>query len=77
MKIIYSPRFERAYKKLSDDVKDDAELAEGIFRKNPLDARLRTHKLSGRLSDYWSFSVDFEYRIIFYYGKSKEDIFLT
>lgn len=75
MTIIYSPHFERLYKRLPDDVKDDAEIAEEIFRKNPQDARLRTHKLGGRLSDYWSFSVNYEYRIIFYYGDSKEDIF--
>ncbi|UMX47946.1 MAG: type II toxin-antitoxin system mRNA interferase toxin, RelE/StbE family [Candidatus Nealsonbacteria bacterium DGGOD1a] len=75
MIIIYSPHFERLYKKLSDDVKDDAELAEEIFRKNPQDARLHFHKLGGRLSDYWAFSVNYEYRIIFYYGDSKDDIF--
>ncbi|MFA6376483.1 MAG: type II toxin-antitoxin system mRNA interferase toxin, RelE/StbE family [Candidatus Paceibacterota bacterium] len=75
MRIIYSPRFERSYKKIPDSVKDDAELAEKIFRNNPQDARLRLHKLGGRLSDYWAFSVNFDYRIIFYYGDTKEDIF--
>ena len=75
MIIIYSPRFARLYKKLPDGVKDDAELAEEIFRKNPQDNRLRVHKLNGRLSDYWSVSVNYEYRIVFYYGKSKEDVF--
>lgn len=75
MIIIYSPHFERPYRRLPGDVKDDAELAEEIFRNNPQDARLRVHKLSGRLSGYWAFSVNFEYRIIFYYGNSKEEIF--
>lgn len=75
MIIIYSPRFARLYKKLPDGVKDDAELAEETFRINPRDARLRVHKLNGRLSDYWSFSVNREYRIVFYYGNSKEDVF--
>ncbi|HNR81306.1 MAG: type II toxin-antitoxin system mRNA interferase toxin, RelE/StbE family [Minisyncoccales bacterium] len=75
MIIIYSPHFERLYRRLPGDVKDNAELAEEIFRNNPQDARLRVHKLSGRLSGYWAFSVNFEYRIIFYYGNSKEEIF--
>ena len=75
MIIIYSPQFERRYKKLPENIKNEAELAEEIFKTNPRDARLRVHKLSGRLSDYWSFSVNYEYRIVFYYGISKEDVF--
>jgi addiction module RelE/StbE family toxin len=75
MIIIYSPHFERLYKKLPDGVKDDAEIAERLFRNNPQDARLRVHKLSGRLLDYWSFSVGYEYRIVFHYGSIKEEVF--
>lgn len=74
MIIIYSPRFERLYKKLPENIKEDAEIAEEIFRENPQDARLRVHKLAGRLSDYRAFSVNYEYRIIFHYGENKEII---
>jgi mRNA-degrading endonuclease YafQ of YafQ-DinJ toxin-antitoxin module len=35
-----------------------------IFRDNPLDARLRTHKLSGDLQEYWSFSIEYDVRVI-------------
>lgn len=68
MKIVYSPRFARRYKKLPLEVKDKAEKQESIFRKDPFDKRLKTHKLSGNLSDFWSFSVDYDYRIIFEFG---------
>ena len=75
MKIFYSPRFERLYKKLPDNIKDKAELAERLFRDNSQDTRLRVHKLCGKMSDCWSFSVDYEYRIVFHYGDSEENIF--
>jgi len=65
MKIFYSPHFERQYKKLPSVLQVLAEKREKIFRKNPFDPRLKTHKLKGRLGEFWSFSVDFKYRIIF------------
>jgi mRNA-degrading endonuclease YafQ of YafQ-DinJ toxin-antitoxin module len=68
MKIIYSPQFERAYKKLPLAVKKKAEKQENIFRVNPFDSRLKTHKLSGKLHEFWSFSIDYSYRIVFEFG---------
>ncbi len=65
MKIVYSPKFLREYKKLSRTVKFSAEKAELLFRKDPFDLRLKTHKLNGRLQNYYSLSVGFRYRIIF------------
>ena len=75
MKIFYSPRFARLFKKLPDNIKDKAELAERIFRNNPQSARLRVHKLGGRLEDCWSFSIDRDYRIVFRYGDGKTNIY--
>ena len=37
------------------------------FIINPLDKSLKTHKLSGKLEGYWSFSVNYHFRVIFYY----------
>ena len=65
MKILYSPKFIRQYKKFSSEIKDKVEAKEDIFRANPFDNRLKTHKLNGELNDYWSFSVDYNVRIIF------------
>lgn len=69
MKIIYSSSFERAYKKLPSAVKTSAEKAEQVFRQDPFDPRLKTHKLKGRLKDFWSFSITQKYRIVFELGK--------
>ncbi len=65
MHIYYSSKFAREYRKLPRTVKRRAEAAEKIFRSNPFDERLRTHKLAGRLKTFWSFSVTTRYRIIF------------
>jgi mRNA-degrading endonuclease YafQ of YafQ-DinJ toxin-antitoxin module len=69
MKIFYTKKFEREYKKLSKEIKLKVELRESIFRKNTFAPALKTHKLSGELDDFWSFSVDFSYRIVFEFTK--------
>ncbi len=65
MRIYYSSKFQREYKELPKQVKEDAEAAEKLFRQNPFHPRLKTHQLLGRLKDFWAFSVNYRYRIIF------------
>jgi addiction module RelE/StbE family toxin len=61
----YSPHFVREYKKLPLRVKISAERKIPLLLHDPFDARLKTHKLSGRLSGYFAFWIDYRYRIIF------------
>ena len=42
-----------------------AEAQEKIFRLDPFDSALKTHKLKGRLREFWAFSIRYQYRIIF------------
>ncbi len=70
MKIFYHPRFVKAYKKLSFEIKIKAEEKETFFREDPFDSRLDTHKLHGKLKDKWSFSIDKKYRILFEFDNS-------
>lgn len=65
MKVYYSSKFAKEYKKLPKKVKLKAEKKEQIFRKTPFNPRLKTHRLKGILKDYWAFSIDYHYRIIF------------
>ena len=65
MKIYYSGKFEKEYKRLPLAIKKIAEKKEKIFRKDPFSPSLKTHQLKGKLKDYFSFSLDFHYRIIF------------
>jgi hypothetical protein len=34
---------------------------------DPFDLKLRTHKLSGKLKGLWSFSLDYNLRVVFYF----------
>jgi mRNA-degrading endonuclease YafQ of YafQ-DinJ toxin-antitoxin module len=36
-----------------------------IFQKDPFDPSLRTHRLAGQLQGLWSFSVDYDARVVF------------
>jgi hypothetical protein len=72
MNIIYSPRFAREYKKLPDSIKDVAEENEIIFRNNPFDLKLKTHKLKGKLSGFLSFSIGHRHRIIFEFSQDSK-----
>ncbi len=65
MTIYYSSKFKREYKKLPPSVKKETEKQEVLFRKNPFDSQLGTHKLKGRLKDFWAFWIDSRHRIIF------------
>ncbi len=65
MEIIYTSKFRREYKKLPDRIKNIAEQNEKTFRDNPFNPVLDTHKLHGRLKEFWSFSIGYKYRIIF------------
>jgi addiction module RelE/StbE family toxin len=70
MKILYSSKFIREYKKLPLSVKKIAEKKEAIFRKDPFNAKLKTHKLKGDLKGFLSFSIDRKHRIIFEFANS-------
>lgn len=69
MEIRYRNRFLKEYKKLSADIKKLAENKEIIFRRNPFDQRLRTHRLKGPLSKFLAFSITSKYRIIFAFSE--------
>jgi len=42
-----------------------------LFLNDPFDSRLKTHKLSGKLKDLWSFSLEYDLRVVFFFTKDK------
>jgi len=72
VKIYYSSKFAKEYKRLPVAIKNLAEKKEIIFRKNFHTPSLKTHPLIGRLKSYWAFSINFQYRIIFEFVKKGE-----
>lgn len=77
MKIIYSPTFKKKYRKLSKSIQIVAEKREHIFRDNPFNRILETHKLQGKQKDFLSFSINNQYRIIFEFIDEKTTHFHT
>ena len=64
-KIYPTNHFIKSYKMLSENIKTVAKKREIVFINNPFDKRLKTHKLKGKLKDYWSYSINYQYRILF------------
>lgn len=75
MTIHYTSRFIKELKKLSKDKQDLAIERESLFRKNPFDRRLKTHKLSGKFKDYWAFSLTYSDRVLLKFIHKDEVIF--
>ncbi len=71
-----SPLFEKHYKKLSAQIKEKAKKKEKIFRENPFDSGLKTHKLHGKEKEVWAFWVDYDYWIKFIFLNDEEVLFL-
>lgn len=69
MKIHYSPRFLKRFRKLPKDIQIFAERKVAIFQKSPFDSRLGTHKLQGKLDQFWAFWINRKVRIIFSFSE--------
>lgn len=74
--IRYAVKFVRNFKKLPIFIQKQASEKEAIFKKNAFDNKLKTHKLTGKLGNFYSFSVNYSYRIIFVFEKENEVIFV-
>ena len=62
--VFYSSSFKKSIKKYSSN-HDKIEKTIAKFIDNPFNPSLKTHKLTGKLSSYWSFSVDYHLHILF------------
>jgi len=67
MKVLYKPTFVRQYKKLPKALQQEVKEKIELFQKDPCHSFLKTHKLKGPLKNCWSFSVNYEHRIVFEY----------
>jgi len=65
LRIHYTSDFRKAYRQLPRRIQDAVDRKDALFRKNPFEPSLRTHKLHGRLEGLWAFWVVHEYRILF------------
>lgn len=64
--IKYSPTFLKSLKRFPKSQVKYFGKKEKIFRENIFDKRLKTHKLKGELSNFYSFSISYHWRIVFH-----------
>ncbi len=75
----FSSAFRRAFKKkIKGHIELEAKFWQkvDIFIKDPFDRTLRTHKLSGKLQDLWSFSIGYDLRVVFYFAEENKVVFV-
>ena len=74
MEISFAKPFSKAFRKKST-LRPEFELLFwnkiAIFIKNPFDPMLKTHKLSGQLTGFWSFSLEYDCRVVFYFTNDR------
>jgi mRNA-degrading endonuclease YafQ of YafQ-DinJ toxin-antitoxin module len=60
IRIEYSEKFLKSLKKVPKNLLEKACEKEKIFKENPLNPLLRTHKLHGKDKDCWAFWIDYK-----------------
>ena len=77
--VAFSLSFQRAFKRR---IKGNSALEMRfwdrlkLFQNNPFDQKLRTHKLSGQLKDLWSFSIQYDLRVVFSFLEGDRALFV-
>ncbi|MCX6819965.1 MAG: type II toxin-antitoxin system RelE/ParE family toxin [Candidatus Adlerbacteria bacterium] len=77
MQVAYKPRFIRQLKGLEPRLREEAIEKIELFKDKKNHAALRVHTLHGPLKGFFSFSVNFKYRIVFYYESKNEAVLLS
>lgn len=76
VRVEYSRKFLKQVTKLPIHIIDQAQNKEVLFRSNPFDSRLGTHKLHGKEKELWAFWINRSYRIKFVFLKNGDALFL-
>ncbi len=77
MVINFKPSFVREFKKLPSELQEEVLERIELLKKVANHKKLKVHKLKGRLSDFYSFSVTYSHRIVFSYESKTEVVFLA
>jgi mRNA-degrading endonuclease YafQ of YafQ-DinJ toxin-antitoxin module len=75
-RIKISSRYKKSFRVLDPQIQEKAIEKINIFRENPFDSKLKTHKLHGKDKDCWAFWIDYRYRIKFTFLSENEVLFL-
>lgn len=79
VEISFSSSFRRAFKKR---IKGNLDLELKFWQKvekftiDPFEQSLKAHKLSGKLKELWSFSLEYDERVLFYFTEDGNVVFV-
>lgn len=78
MKLKYtaSHSFVKKFSKLDSRIKKRCLVKIDSFLEDPYSPPLKTHKLSGKLKEFWAFSIEYNLRILFRFKNDKEVEFI-
>ena len=73
MEVSFSDSFKKAFRKRIKATDTEPLFWDRleIFINDPFESKLKTHRLSGKLKEQWSFSLDYNVRVVFYFTKDK------
>lgn len=77
MKVAYTPQFVRMFRKLEETLKEEAIEKIELFIHDLAHSQLKAHKLKGKLKNRYSFSVNYQIRIIYTPISKNETAFLA
>lgn len=76
-RVEFSSQFDRNFRVLPRKIQITARKKDRLFRENAFHPLLRTHKLSGEFKDYWAYSVNREYRVLFCFLDDHSAVYLN
>jgi mRNA-degrading endonuclease RelE of RelBE toxin-antitoxin system len=74
--VAYTPSFLRKFKRFGPALQQEIVEKVELFKDPGSHNGLKVHKLVGKLSGQYSFSVNYAYRIVFMYGVDKQEVIL-
>ena len=68
MEVSFSDSFRKVFRKRIKSAEIELEFWNRleIFVNEPFDSKLKTHKLSGKLKGLWSFTIEYDLRVVFF-----------
>ncbi len=77
MIVVYTAlQFKKSVKKIPSRVQVSFQKKLKLFRQDPFHRSLKTHRLSGKMKDYYSFSITYSYRVLFKFLDKNRALFI-
>ena len=77
IKVSYSSKFRKAFRRLPARTQVAVADKEKLFKQDQFYPSLKTHPLKGELKGLFSFSVNYQYRVLFRFKDSQSVVFIN